>query len=785
MTKVAGCVVVVMVLAGAAAAQDDVDLQVRGNEKVDGTLRPAGERESFLLDAPRGAVVTASVKKRGSGGPVPTLEVLDSADAVIVAGAADAKGAKLARFAMPSSDRFRLRVAGDGALDGDYQFKVKMKFQTSWKQVSEDPLAAGASTALAFSAPASATADLTFLAAPGSPLAPRIVALDGPAGFHRDFDDAGLTPFRHRLDDVVLGGAGDYTLTLRNDAAADGDWIATVKLAVPKARRVSVDIRDGALTGAFSEDACVYGRVVDTPGGLVDPADDEGPLGGASVNVPADALATPAVIAIQVSDTFFVDDTNHAAGLAVRLTPEGAVFDKPVTVTLPFDPQAFDDPASELTIFVEDSATGELEEIPRASLVIDTAASTVSFPTSHFSRFQGVSPRPRFLRGTFLQVELLGQALAGASGQISVGLSRIHGFEGQRTGNAFRRDPALISLGYGPNGISFDPGQASDPEFGTINVADDERISMDYPGGGALRFVRGREADALLEPPSPQDPFGSTSVLLRIAKGAPTRANLAGPWNASVIEFRADRDAQGAVRLGAASRTATLSFGLDGTVRASKAYASIHSAGADGRWTRAVTKAPPPPGTYAPNKALVTLDLDFGGDAATSVSLVPVLRGDVLVGTASFVEPGQQGIASAGIRLVVLVRGASGASSLGLRGRSLYSAFTASPVPGSGGGQDLWFLADDFGVAHDGKRGVRFSGSRVGSIHDALGGQQRTNESLDVTGSYSVGADGTYRETAFGGFGAVAPRGGFFLVTRPATPQVSLGFGVTAPPITK
>src|SRR5262245_55784287 len=88
-------------LAAAAFATDDVDLEVRGNEKVQGTLRPADERESFLLDLPQFATVTATVKRKS--GPVPTLELLDGGDATVASGVATPTGAKLSKFAVPAS----------------------------------------------------------------------------------------------------------------------------------------------------------------------------------------------------------------------------------------------------------------------------------------------------------------------------------------------------------------------------------------------------------------------------------------------------------------------------------------------------------------------------------------------------------------------------------------------------------------------------------------------------------------------------------------------------------
>lgn len=773
----------VALLARGAVAGDQVDLQVRGNEKVDGTLRPANEHETFVVDAPRDASITVSVKKKGDGAPVPKFDVLDGAQQLVTQGVVSGSGAKLSRFVAPKSDSFRFRVAGDDVLDGDYQFKLKMTPKTAWSLRPADPLGAGATTDFAFAAPLGSTADLAFLAAAGSPLAPRMVSVDGPSGFHHDFDGTGVTAFAHRVAGLALGATGEYVVHLRNDGAAEGKWLVAVKVTAPKLAKTGVDIRDTALTGGFGGADRVFGRVVDRTGALIDPTDDGGPLDGSSVSVPADAMTTPAVIALQSSDTFFVDDTNHPAGLAIQLTPAGTVFAVPVTVTVPFDPQAFDDPATELTIYIQDSETGALEAVPRTSLVIDTVANTVSFPTSHFSRFQGVSPKPRPVKGTFAQLELRGAALQGSGGAVGFGLSVVQGFKGPRTNNGFQRGIDNRSVSYGATTIGH-TGVGSSQDFGVLTVVSDEVVTMDSSISGSTLFVRGRDPDVLIQPPTKQSQIGvSASVLLRLAKGAPTRKNLAGSWSATVLEFGLAKDQSGAVRRGIAGRRTQLTFGLDGSVRASKTVTQLANAAADGSWQQKTDRRSPPPGTFTLNKSTVTLDMAIGAFAlSTSVDLLPVLRGDVLVGVADAVVGSDQDADAAMIRLVVLVREGSGASPALLEGRSLFSSIGLLPLSPGGNSQDVVFLSDDGIAVHDGAQSVRFAGRRAQSRHDGTGGVIYDGIDYDVSGSYRVLPNGAYSESAQITAGAVAPRGGFFMTSRFGPPFFTIGFGVPAPP---
>ena len=125
--------------------------------------------------------------------------------------------------------------------------------------------------------------------------------------------------------------------------------------------------------------------------------------------IPAGSLPSATLIGITEAEQFVVGEEVNPAGQAVAFTPAGTTFDPPAQITAPYDPQAFDDPALELTqVVVEDPETGTQETIPVTS--VDTGAQTVTYPTSHFSRFQPISPKPRSLRGLFTEIELVAAA---------------------------------------------------------------------------------------------------------------------------------------------------------------------------------------------------------------------------------------------------------------------------------------------------------------------------------------------------------------------------------------
>ena len=782
-------------LAVAVRAEDTVDLQVRGNEKVQGTLRPADERESYLVALPLGAVITASVKSSGEGGPVPQLDLVDDTTAVLATGTPKGSGAKLAAYTAISSRMHAVRVFGDGELDGDYELKLKVKPRTSWSGVSELPLGAASETDFEFHAPPNATCAITLTSALRSSMTPRIVRVDGPGGFTLPVSSDGAGTYRHRAAGLQLGAFGPYKVRIRNDAALEGDWLIKVVFSVPKVRKTSVDIRDSSLTGAFGGAQQVFGRVVDDLGGAVDPGITGGPLDGASIDVPPGALSDPAVIAITTAETFFVDDDEHPAGVAVAFSPSGTTFAQDVTVTIPFDLQSYDDPANELTIYVEDGLTGTLSPAAKP-YTFDLANGNVSFQTSHFSRFQGTSRRDRPCRGEYLQLEVGGKPGDAFGGEVRAGLHAVAflktapgGKTPVRTGNRYTMDIDRRVVRYIPGStgsVTWAPLQFSDS--GTIDVTNDERIDVAAFALTPFSYLRGRNEDVLLISGAGSG-GASISALLRRARGRPTRLTLSGAWQAFAYEFAAVEAATG-VALRHTGRSARLDVGRDGTVRAVSATSVVAAQAPAGGWMTDRFVGGIKPGTYTigtdvTGHAFVDLDLAFGAENTPTITrLHPVLRGEMLIGIEGAAAGPENDPTAAFTRAVVLVRVAERATPALLRGRSIQSSFGFAPAIGLAARQDISWRSEDVMVVRDGAKELDAIGIAAAATHaPSTGVPTSASAPISVEGTYKVLPDGTYLATGYPEIGAVTPRSGFYVTARFGDALFALGFGTVARPV--
>ena len=784
---------VLLALAAAAARADDtVDLQVRGNEKVQGTLRPADERENFLLAAPAGAVITASVKALSTDGPVPQLDLVDDTPAVRAVGTPKGRGAKLAAYTVAESRMHAVRVFGDGALDGDYQLKVKMTPRKTWTGESVAPLPAATETDFEFHAPAHCTCSIDFYAGIGSLITPRILRVDGPDGFTLPVSADDAKPFRHKAFGLQLGGFGAYRARIRNDGATEGDWGIKVTLEFPKVRKTNVDIRDASLTGAFGGAQLVFGRVLDGFGGPVDPGGAGSPLGGASISVPPDALADPAVIAITTADTFFVNDDDHPGGVAVAFSPSGTTFAQDVTVTIPFDLQSYDDPASEMTIYVEDGVTGSLSPAAKP-YTFDVAGGSVSFQTSHFSRYEGTSQRDRPCRGEYLQFEVGGAPSQNFGGSVGVGLHAVTflrtkpgGKTPVRTGNAYSMAIDRRVVGYVPGAagsVSWDPLQLTDG--GTVDVTNDETIDVNAFALTPFRYLRGRNEDVLLVNGGGAG-GGTISALLRRTKGRPTPKTLSGAWQAFAYEFAAGEGSNG-VGLRHTGRAGRLLFDRDGTVRATGATSVVAALAPSGGWDSKRVPGGIAPGTFkigtdATDHSFVDLDVRLGDEATPSVTrLYPVLRGEMLLGIEGAPQGPAQDPTAAFVRAVLLVRVADDASPELLAGRSIETSFGFAPAVALAARQEITWTSDDVMVVRDGVKTLTATGiSRAATHAAATGAVTAASSPVDVEGAYKVLRDGTYLATGYPEVGAVTESSGFYVTARFGESLFALGFGTTA-----
>ena len=763
----------VALAAPAAAVTESVDLDVGFKLKVDGSIRPIDERETYVVDAPRGARLIAEVKRKGPGTMLPTFEVVRPGEAGTLLPAPTEKGARLDHEALAESGEHRVRVVGDGANDGDYRFKLKVKPQKKWQGGPAAPLAPAATDTFTFAAPTGATARIVVKA--DVPDGARAVSVTPPSGPAQALPVPEGGASKHVVRALEIDETGEHTLLLRNDGASPALVTVVVDVAPRRTKKAVIDLRDTP-DDVFDEDDALVGRVVDEDGGVVDPAPGGPDLGEIVVDVPPGAVSDPIVVTAESIENYFVDDEQNPGGEAFDLGPDGQEFSEAVTVTMPYDPDAYDDPENELTVAVQNDDTGEIEIVP-GPYDIDTIAHTVTFEVEHFSSFQSISRRARPVVGEFLEVGVTQRLGSAFGGGLTVNLADVVAQPGSRTGNLVQRTPDGVFLdwftgdGTAASGFHF-PGLTG---VGSVAVTDNERFAFDIRGQ-QFAFRRGRTRDVAVGlSPAGLQTGGALSVLLRRAKRDPTRLSLSGKWHVLVLEFGADTDGQQtSVALHHVVQRTTVDVAPDGAVVAGKTMRTKSTATfASSSWTTTTDKRRPGEGVIVPSgrDALLTMPLGLDGQLSV-VALSPVVRGDMLVGRAHRLE--RDG-ATAVVRLVFFVRAGDGFMPGDLDGNAFITALNTqvediqqgvvgSPRPG----RSVTTRTDD--VTFDGgRRLLGVAGLQASIRHDANGVPQVSSDSDPAPGrNFKIKPDG---RLSVGGIAAgfVARRRGF-AVLAPGTP---------------
>src|SRR5262245_6792675 len=98
----------VLAAAGIARA-DSVDLELRGNDAVTGTIRPVYDRERFLCTLVAGSKLSASIKGKSSKGPPFRLTLeKDGSDVPEATFTSKKLGGALAPYVAPTSGAYRV-----------------------------------------------------------------------------------------------------------------------------------------------------------------------------------------------------------------------------------------------------------------------------------------------------------------------------------------------------------------------------------------------------------------------------------------------------------------------------------------------------------------------------------------------------------------------------------------------------------------------------------------------------------------------------------------------------
>jgi len=279
---------------------------------------------------------------------------------------------------------------------------------------------------------------------------------------------------------------------------------------------------------------------------------------------------------------------------------------------------------------------------------------------------------------------------------------------------------------------------------GIVNVQTNALVDLTN-GGGDFSLTRGRSPD-VLGGAGPRADGVEVYAAFRQARGVPTRGNLAGGWHGVVWEFGATTNAVGDVFLRLAGQDFELDVDPKGRAVPSASVLRTSTANLGVTpWKLVKSTQAPKPGRLDPEGGAARLTLGLGASTdVPDVVLDPVLRGDALVGGATFVAPDVAAPQTAVLRIVVLVRRASGVRPEDVLGRSLFSAFAALPVSGGGGPARLDFTATTADLVLS--PGLRFSqdGVRASLSHDLQGNPVAGPIVVARTGAFSLRSDGRF-----------------------------------------
>ncbi len=724
-----------------AARGDSVDVQLRGSDKLTGTIRPKDEVDCFLCDVAKGTVISASVKGSSKTGPAFQISLQQNGSAVSGATfAAKGLGGSLLPFTVPASGQYQLCVAGDGAKDGDYALAVSWKPQAS-SAGAGGPVAASGPASFTFSAAAGSTATIDVLPAKKSAFKGKLVDLEGPSGFTSDL--SALT--KPHAVTAALPTTGEYTVDFTN-VGASGNWTAKVKVKAPKVKGGKYDLRDSASAGAFAGDHSAYGRIVGSGGGtLVVQTGVGSPIDGSQVTVQPGSLGGPTVITVSVGDPISTGDGSHGAGPAVDFGPSGTTFDptgtdasKQAKITIPLDLSYFPTgDTSSLVIYVR-AADGTVSQVP-PPIIVDQGAGTVTFSASHFSTYQPATKNARPFEGDFVALEIESSLFQGFEGQFGIGLHDYDATDG--VVNITQSDAVVQWHNLGQEGGSAQLSVSGSQIQYVPVVVDDQTVQFTNPGKGVVAaFLRGSSDDVLVAQ-------GKPLVLLRRALGTATPTTIAGTWR--VFHFSLSTGSSRATGAPQANllfqdEYAGAVFNLDGTVDLTSLQ-GVSSATdyPTGQWvSKTEFQATMPGVTWSVDSDGQVQFVGSPGDNPTV--LTPCVNGDVLVGR-QFSDGG--GNSGPSVECLLFIRASSGVSTASFAGKYRFGQFGMGTVDNPQAqepplAQDFEFLNSDFTATVAANGSVALQGTRDIVVHDASGNPDTSQTGVSFTGSSKISARG-------------------------------------------
>lgn len=532
----------------AAAAFADVDLSVHNGDKVSGTFDPGFESETFRVKPPRDASLTIAAKGRkpkgAPVGPAPRIRLFDPDGAEVAIGLPldTPKGTRLAGFAIAKSGVHRVVVASEGGVEGDYQLQVAWK---SPRKQSVEGVAGPADATFTVSGEKGAVVAIDVAPDRGSSALPWIPQIEGP-GFEQAFAQPAASARRVRVTTARLPDTMDLTVTVRDQGGGGGGaFVAKVSVKAPKPSKRKVDISAKSLTFEANGDSTLRGGVVGPEGGLVGVVDEGSGIDGASVNVPADALATPTTVYVGTGEPIPGADGLAATGPTIVFGPDGTKFAEDVTITIPFDPALLaDGDASEIQVFTRDKQ-GRVSQV-EGPFTVDAVAGTVSFPSSHFSEYRAFGPprvSPRDITGDGFDDLIL------ATPYELQGRGAVYVFPGRANMDGGKLSDAPIAISGTNPVVGQTPGDTFGASVATGDVnadgvadlvvgatrADGQGAVYVFFGGFSIRATAAN-ANAKLTPSSSDLRFGAT-VVVADATGDGVADVLVGAPYSTPVEF--------------------------------------------------------------------------------------------------------------------------------------------------------------------------------------------------------------------------------------------------------
>ncbi|MHC4820711.1 MAG: hypothetical protein ACYTDX_03205 [Planctomycetota bacterium] len=372
-------------------ARADVDVEVAANAKVKGTLAPEGELEAIRFEAARGTQLSLSVAAKKGGvsdldvrliGPGENPADLDGFGGFTNTGTK----AKLKKFILNSTGTWRLELEGAGT--GEYSLKLKTKPAKSFKETL-DSIGPSSSASYNFAIPVGSTLKMKAKPTKGSTAEPRFGVLqDGEFDLSSDLTEEGkFSTKSHSVTVDDTGFGGEMQLNVHNRGTTTGSIDVQIKVKAPKIKAAKLDLRGSVYGSAGGGETVVSRNISADDGGTVAVENEESPIAGATVQVPEGALDEDTTITVTsiTSPPAPGEGENQLAGPAIDLQPSGLMFNEPVTVTVPYDPDSLPvgaDPETDLRILLLEDDGSFLELTP---VSVDTINRVAQVLVSGFS----------------------------------------------------------------------------------------------------------------------------------------------------------------------------------------------------------------------------------------------------------------------------------------------------------------------------------------------------------------------------------------------------------------